>query len=674
MPDPAQVQILIDIKARLDELAKAQAGMRAAREEAESFGHVLAQGFGLGTGMELARRGIEMLKASIEGAIDSAFLLAKEIKQNASDIGFTGEQYQVFKNELHESGLDMSRLTMAVGHQTESLAAARTGAGAAAAAYRELGLSASAVEALPTAERLLVVARATLNATDQTKAFSAAGQILGVRGLPSLLGALKSLSTDGYGKLSEEMKNANRIMSDDNAAALRNAEKQIEKLKQQLTIVSGEFVGVGLAVKNSFSKDTFGTLMAFLNASPFFPSTIANLFSKIASNQPPAKTEPTVPTGGDNGAAALQEQLHLRTEIAMSQEEQKTAEEKIFIDESERDRQRAVRMREQFDLRQKLVKSLEENPVAALGKDAQDLELKKLREENIRLNEQIAGLDQSASGKISAAYRNATDKNGPNYIKPGQGLMAGYQQWVTQVGSLGQQIAATFQSTLGTTVQNISQGIYGLITGTQTWGQTLRSIGVGVLQTVLQSLIQIGVQQFVIATVGRALQMSSAAASLATNAALAAALSAVMIVPATLATIMSFGGAAAAAPGEIAASLVASAGLGLFSDGGFTGAGGKYEPAGVVHRGEYVMDADTVSRVGVGRLDAMRFSGGASLSGGGSGGGGRSGGAAPMAGRQERLLVYVDSQETLNRLGRDPRFENKVVDIGKRRRGEIFSV
>lgn len=37
---------------------------------------------------------------------------------------------------------------------------------------------------------------------------------------------------------------------------------------------------------------------------------------------------------------------------------------------------------------------------------------------------------------------------------------------------------------------------------------------------------------------------------------------------------------------------------GLYSDGGYTGDGGKYQPAGVVHKGEYVMDAATVRKAG----------------------------------------------------------------------------
>jgi hypothetical protein len=42
-----------------------------------------------------------------------------------------------------------------------------------------------------------------------------------------------------------------------------------------------------------------------------------------------------------------------------------------------------------------------------------------------------------------------------------------------------------------------------------------------------------------------------------------------------------------------------------FADGGYTGDGGKYEPAGVVHKGEYVLSKKATSRIGVGNLEAL---------------------------------------------------------------------
>ena len=62
-----------------------------------------------------------------------------------------------------------------------------------------------------------------------------------------------------------------------------------------------------------------------------------------------------------------------------------------------------------------------------------------------------------------------------------------------------------------------------------------------------------------------------------------------------------------------------------FASGGYTGAGGKYQPAGIVHKGEYVFDQDATRRIGVANLEAMatgRMMGppGGSLARGGGGG------------------------------------------------------
>ncbi len=45
--------------------------------------------------------------------------------------------------------------------------------------------------------------------------------------------------------------------------------------------------------------------------------------------------------------------------------------------------------------------------------------------------------------------------------------------------------------------------------------------------------------------------------------------------------------------------------LHLYDAGGYTGAGGKNDPAGIVHRGEYVMSQDAVRRLGVRNLEML---------------------------------------------------------------------
>ncbi|MGV1953801.1 tape measure protein [Agrobacterium vitis] len=65
-----------------------------------------------------------------------------------------------------------------------------------------------------------------------------------------------------------------------------------------------------------------------------------------------------------------------------------------------------------------------------------------------------------------------------------------------------------------------------------------------------------------------------------------------------------FGGSSATSSGGWLTGFAKAIG---FADGGYTGAGGKYEPAGVVHKGEYVFDADAVRKAGgPAGLDAMR--------------------------------------------------------------------
>ncbi|MFA9487461.1 MULTISPECIES: phage tail tape measure protein [unclassified Mannheimia] len=46
---------------------------------------------------------------------------------------------------------------------------------------------------------------------------------------------------------------------------------------------------------------------------------------------------------------------------------------------------------------------------------------------------------------------------------------------------------------------------------------------------------------------------------------------------------------------------------GKFSSGGYTGNGGKYEPAGIVHKGEYVMTKEATARLGVANLNRLNY-------------------------------------------------------------------
>lgn len=239
--------------------------------------------------------------------------------------------------------------------------------------------------------------------------------------------------------------------------------------------------------------------------------------------------------------------------------------------------------------------------------DQQRIKLLKLREqaqpsEQQAIDQQMLGLRGRAGG-IQAEMTGM----GPSPESFSENFQATVIQLRDQFGSVAQQMAQTFATVFNAAIQSISNGITGLIMGTMSWGQALMSIATTILTTIVQSIVQMGVRwiatQILMATVGK----SIAAASVAATVPIALAQSAVWATPATLATIASYGSAAAAAPGFIAASqgIVLAQSMAAFREGGYTGDGDPNDVAGLVHRGEFVVPADAVDRIGLATLEAI---------------------------------------------------------------------
>ena len=249
---------------------------------------------------------------------------------------------------------------------------------------------------------------------------------------------------------------------------------------------------------------------------------------------------------------------------------------------------------------------------AELGLIAQQIAaLEKLKatantQEQIQIDQKINGL-QGNAGQVG----NQIVGMGPDPMSFSGNFQATVVQLQNQFGTVAQQMAATFADVFNSAISSISNGITGLIMGTMSWGQALAMIGTTILTTIVQSIVQMGVRwvatQILMATVGKSIM----AASLAATVPIAMASSAVWATPATLATIASYGSAAAAAPGFIlgAQGMVLAQSLAAFREGGYTGDGNPNDVAGIVHRGEFVVPADAVSRIGIGTLEAMAAGG-----------------------------------------------------------------
>jgi hypothetical protein len=217
----------------------------------------------------------------------------------------------------------------------------------------------------------------------------------------------------------------------------------------------------------------------------------------------------------------------------------------------------------------------------------------------------------SALGAQGVGVLNQRQAMGPSPESFGENFQATVVQLQNQFGTVAQQMASTFADVFNSAISSISNGITGLIMGTMSWGQALAMIGTTILTTIVQSIVQMGVRwvatQILMATVGKSIM----AASLAATMPIAAASSAVWATPATLATIASYGAAAAAAPGFIlgAQGMVLAQSLAAFKTGGYTGDGNPNDVAGIVHRGEFVVPADAVDRIGLSTLQSMTAAG-----------------------------------------------------------------
>ncbi|EFN6455201.1 phage tail tape measure protein [Escherichia coli] len=140
------------------------------------------------------------------------------------------------------------------------------------------------------------------------------------------------------------------------------------------------------------------------------------------------------------------------------------------------------------------------------------------------------------------------------------GLKSGWGEWAESATDSFSQV----KSAATQTFDGIAQNMAAMLTGSeQNWR--------GFTRSVLSMLTEIFLKQAMVGIVG---SIGSAIGG-------------------------AFGGGASASTGT---AIQAAAANFHFATGGFTGTGGKYEPAGIVHRGEFVFTKEATSRIGVGNL------------------------------------------------------------------------
>ncbi|EIH5336161.1 phage tail tape measure protein [Escherichia coli] len=212
--------------------------------------------------------------------------------------------------------------------------------------------------------------------------------------------------------------------------------------------------------------------------------------------------------------------------------------------------QQAVRFEEQQSSKQ-----------AAISAKARGLtDRQAQRESEAQRLRDVYGDNPDALAKATSALKNTWSAEEQLRGSWMAGLKSGWGEWAESATDSFSQV----KSVATQTFDGIAQNMAAMLTGSeQSWR--------GFTRSVLSMLTEIFLKQAMVGIVG---SIGSAMGG-------------------------AFGGGASASTGT---AIQAAAANFHFATGGFTGTGGKYEPAGIVHRGEFVFTKEATSRIGVGNL------------------------------------------------------------------------
>jgi hypothetical protein len=237
---------------------------------------------------------------------------------------------------------------------------------------------------------------------------------------------------------------------------------------------------------------------------------------------------------------------------------------------------RRAALSEERRILQEIVDQLQERAALA-GLSGQEREQILTRADTFE--RQLAGTDAQLAGL------------GPDPASLEQQMVTSMTNLQNQFGTVAQQISRGFTTVIGSAVDGVASSIEGLINRTMSWGDALRNVGSTILGSIVTAISRMVAEWIV----GRAL-MAAKEILFSQKETAAKAPSALM------SSITSYGLAAVVG---LAALTAAMAAIGSFARGGYTGDGGRLEPAGLVHRGEFVVPASKVDEFGIGFFEGI---------------------------------------------------------------------
>jgi hypothetical protein len=296
----------------------------------------------------------------------------------------------------------------------------------------------------------------------------------------------------------------------------------------------------------------------------------------------------------------------------------------------------------------------------ALLSEQLDLITKKGRIESQALEDGLVTPEDFRKGSLgdlndAAGKRGQIEANPSSVVEQMRVAMIDLQN---QFGTVAQQIAKTFTDTIGAAIQSISAGITDVIMGTLTWGQALANISRTIVATLIQSIIQMGVQWVLTHVIMKGVSVAFHAvlealgwARVASSNAQEAAKMPALATNAALASVGSYG--TAAIIGAVA--LVAAIGVGIAAAAGAFAEGGRppvNRLALVGERGPELFVPDTAGTIIPADVTSSLLSGG----------------AAPAGKQNLDVRVAVTDERRARDLENDPAFEGIVLRIFEKNR------
>jgi len=378
-----------------------QTGMKGAEGNVKSFTKNIGSLKNALVGLGLGRLAMTAIEAG------------SRISDLSTQLKINAEALQTLQFAAQEAGASNSALERGLRNVQLRTEEAIKGNKSYAEAFANLGINIEAFRRLPTEKKLIQIAKASRNASDQNRAFNDVARILGERAGPELREVLQQIAT-GFDSVKQSARNAGQLMSDETVKSMDDAADSIERAKKNLTTTTAAVLQFG-----------FKTVEVMTNAAISVREG-RNVFRDLAQAEADAAHHAQVMADhmakmADQAERATREEIGLTNAIVENTEsiEEK---EKALRDLSSQIKNYFDKVRDQIKTEQDAfiaAKELEALELRAAGKNAQAEALEK----NIELMKEAIQISREygISLEKAAALVRGIEANKPKEDEGGEG-------------------------------------------------------------------------------------------------------------------------------------------------------------------------------------------------------------------------------------------------------------